>query len=397
MWNGPTFQTYYQNIHHIIAEKLNKEDSNYLLQVDVDEYLTFLVQEASWEPLLWDESQMTVEPFSAKVQRRSFSHDNETYQVEVQRLRFRIPISTHPQRSEYLKFGPSTWWGAEPEWQFEGNVLIYEVDASENAVKDGLEKVRFWLGNRNKEIESGNAMLRDHIKPVWAAKRKQLEEAKNSTETLLQKLNIPLHQDPNSKAKPIDIKPRLLRTVMEKPKPSSKPEPTLNRSDVILLVDFIEQYAHQFEVAPRTYQKMTEEELRDLLVGMMNANYPGSTTGETFSKLGKTDISLRIDSGHALICECKFWTGAKAYGNSIDQLFSYLTWRQNYCVLINFCKLKDMTIAVSEGGRAVNEHRSFTSGSIHKQSETRFSSRHTHPQDPNKLVEILHFFIDLSV
>jgi hypothetical protein len=69
---------------------------------------------------------------------------------------------------------------------------------------------------------------------------------------------------------------------------------------------------------------MDEEELRDLLVGMMNANYPGSTTGETFNKLGKTDISLRVDSGHVLICECKFWSGAKAYKDAMIQLFNYL-------------------------------------------------------------------------
>jgi hypothetical protein len=142
---------------------------------------------------------------------------------------------------------------------------------------------------------------------------------------------------------------------------------------------------------------MDEEELRDLLVGMMNANYPGSTTGETFSKLGRTDISLRVDSGHVLICECKFWSGANAYRDAMDQLFKYLTWRQNYGVLIHFCKLKDMTTAVSEGKRAVTEHSSFTAGTLQEQSETRFTSRHAHPQDANKLVEILHLFVDLSV
>jgi hypothetical protein len=52
MWTGPTFQTYYQNIHRIVGEKLDKEDSSYLLQVDFDEYLNFLVDEAKWEPLL---------------------------------------------------------------------------------------------------------------------------------------------------------------------------------------------------------------------------------------------------------------------------------------------------------------------------------------------------------
>jgi hypothetical protein len=397
MWTGPTFQTYYQNIRRIVGKKLDKEDSGYLLQVDFDEYLNFLVDEAKWEPLLWDESQKTVEPFSTKLQRRDEFHDGQTYQVEVQRFRLRIPISPHPQRADYFKFSPSKRRWAEPEWRFEGDVLIHEVEATEKGVQKGIEEVRFWLENRNEEIEAGNKQLQDLIRPVWEAKRKRLEEGQSSTEALLQKLNIPLHQDPNAKVKPIEIKPRHLRTIMEKPKPTGKAEATLNRSDVMSLVDFIEQYTRQFEVAPRTYQKMDEEKLRDLLVGMMNANYPGSTTGETFSKLGRTDISLRVDSGHILVCECKFWSGANAYKDAMYQLFKYLTWHQNYGVLIHFCKLKDMTTAVSEGKRAVTEHSSFTAGTLQEQSETRFTSRHAHPQDANKLLEVLHLFVDLSV
>ena len=397
MWTGPTFQTYYQNIHRIVGEKLDKEDPSYLLQVDFEEYLDHLVDEAKWEPLLWDESQKTIEPFSIKVQRGDEFHDGRTCQVEVRRFRLRIPVSPHPQRADYFKFSPSKRQGVEPEWQFEGNVLVHEVEATEQAVQKGIEKVRFWLGNRNEEIEAGNKQLRDRIRPVWEAKRNQLEERQSSTEALLQKLNIPLHQDPNAKAKPMEIKPRQLRTIIEKPKPAGKAEATLNRTDVMSLVDFIEQYARQFEVAPRTYQKMDEEELRDLLIGMMNANYPGSTTGETFSKLGKTDISLRVDSGHVLICECKFWSGAKAYKNAIGQLFDYLTWRQNYGVLLHFCRLRDMTTALSEARRATAEHPSFTTGTLYPQSETRFASRHVHPQDVSKLAEIIHLFIDLSV
>lgn len=398
MWTGPTFQAYYQQIDRITRERLDKEDSNYLLEVDFDEYLNFLVDEAKWEPLLWDESQKTVEPFSVKRQHRDAS-DSRTYQVEEQRIRLRIPISPHPQRSDYFKFGPSTTWTTqvEPKWEFEDNVLVHEVEATEQGVQKGIEAVSFWLGNRNRDIEAGNKQLRERIRPVWEATRKQLEEKRGATDALLQKLNIPLHRDPNAKIKPIEIKPRQLRTVIEKPKPTSKAESTLSRDDVLSLVDFIEQYTQQFEVAPRTYQKMDEEELRDLLAGMMNANYPGSTTGETFYKLGKTDISLRVDSGHVLICECKFWSGAKAYKDAVDQLFNYLTWRQNYSVLLHFCKLKDMTTAVSEGQKATSEHPSFTRGTLHAQSETRFTSRHAHPQDASKSVEVFHLFVDLSV
>jgi hypothetical protein len=351
MWPGPTYQSYYQQIGRIIREKLDKEDQDYLLQVDVNEYLDYLVEHAKWEPLLWDESQKTIERFSIKRQRRD-EFGRGYYQVDEERLRLRIPISSHTQRAEYFKFGPSTTRGSEPDWAFEGDTLIHEVEATEKAVQRGIDDVGFWLGNRNKEIEGGNQQLRQHIKPVWEVKRKQLEEQRGATTALLQKLNIPLHQDPNAKVKPIEIKPRRLRTVIERPKPTSTPEPTLNREDVIALVEFMEQYTRQFEVAPRTYQKMEEEELRDLLVGMMNANYPGSATGETFSKLGKTDISLRVESGNVLICECKYWSGAKGYGDALDQILRYLTWHQNYGVLLHFCKLKDMTQAVAAAQRA---------------------------------------------
>lgn len=214
----------------------------------------------------------------------------------------------------------------------------------------------------------------------------------------VQRLNIPLHQDPNATVKLVEVKPRQIRTVVGRPKAVARSEPTLDRADVSALVDFIDQYARQFELTPKPYASMDEEALRDLLIGMMNANYPGSSTGETFSKLGKADITLRIDAGHVLICECKFWSGAKAYGEALKQLFGYLTWRlcQNYGVLITFCKLRDMTQAVANARSAASQDSSHTPNSLHGQSDSRFVSRHSHPQDPGKTVEVHHLFFDLS-
>jgi hypothetical protein len=397
MWNGPIFQTYYLQLESMVRKKLEQEKPAYLLEVDFDEYLEYLIAEFRWEPLEWYEDQMTIEPFTVNVERVDRFFETRFTETEP-RLRLRIPISPHAQRDLYFDYGPSTTRGEEPDWKFEGDVLVHEVAATERGVEQGLDDVRFWLRGRNKEIEMGNGHLRERIRPVWEAKRRQLEEHHNTTQSLLQKLNIPLHQDPNARAKPVEIKPRQLRTVVDKPTARlTRREPTLSREDVGSLVNFIDQYVRQFEVSPKTYAAMGEEELRDLLVGMMNTNYPGSTTAETFSKLGKTDISLRVDSGHVLVCECKFWSGAKAYGEAIDQLFDYLTWRQNYGVLIHFCKLKEMSRAVSEAKRATSEHGSFTGRSLVEHSETRFTSRHFHPQDADKLLEVHHLFIDLSV
>ncbi|HEY4686224.1 MAG TPA: hypothetical protein VJB57_08820 [Dehalococcoidia bacterium] len=396
MRDGPSFQVYYALIDRHMSQYLDKQDAAYLLSVDKDDYLDFLVQEASWEPLEWDETGMTVEPFKAKVEQSNAFGDR--FVVDVERLRLRIPVSPHSQREKYFEFMPSTIrLQREPDYRFEGNVLILEADATERAVQEVLEMIRFWLGNRNEDIEKGNATLKGRIRPIWEARRKRLEESAGNTQSLLQKLNIPLHQDPNARAKPVEIKRRQLRTVVERPKAPAPATPALDRDEVHALVQFIEDYTRQFETAPTRYVQLGEEGMRDLLVGMLNANYPGSATAETFSKLGKTDISFRVNEGHVLVCECKLWGGAKAYGEAIDQLFRYVTWRQNYGVLIHFCTRKDMGQALTEAKRSTSEHPSFTTGSLHDVTETRFVSRHAHPQDSSKSIEVHHLFVDLSV
>ncbi len=397
-WDGPTYQIHYGRLETLVGELLAKESADYLRQIDFEDYLDHLVSELEWQPLEWDEAGWTVEAFTAKATR--YDHfDERKYEVDEDRLRLRVPVSPHPQRNDYFKFGPSTTWrNREPDWKFEGDVLVYAVEATEAAVERGKEAIRFWLGNRNKDIEQGNKTLRQRVRNVWEAKQKQVEEQHGKTQEVLKNLDIPLHRDPNAPVKPVEIKPRKLHTVVQKPTVKAAPAvPTLRREDVVDLVTFIEQYARQFETAPKAYAKMTEEELRDLLLGMLNANYPGSATGETFRKLGKTDVSLHVETGHALVCECKFWAGAKGYGEALDQLFGYLTWRDSHGVLIHFCRLKDMSRAVAEAKRVMNEHGSFLSGSLHDVSETRFVSRHAHPQDADRSLELHHLFFDLSV
>ncbi len=307
--DGPLFSAYYAQAPRIARRLIDKEKPDYLLQVDPGEYLEYLVQQIAWEPLEWHEHEMTVESYFAPIGRDDgFGDRHVTHQA---RLRLRVPLSPHPQLEEFFKYGPSsTRSSGEPRWRFEGSgserVLVIEVPASDDAVERARDDISFWIGGRNRAIEGGNRTLREAIRPVWEARRKQLETEKSLAEAAIQKLRIPLHQDPNARAKPIALKSRQLRTVVAKPPAKPRVEPELLAADVKDLVDFIESYARSFEVTPTTYARFDEEELRDLLIGMMNANYPGSSSAETFSKLGKTDITLRLDNGHILVCECKF-------------------------------------------------------------------------------------------
>jgi hypothetical protein len=267
---------------------IDKEKPDYLLQVDPDDYLDYLVQQIAWEPLQWHEDAMTVESFFATTERDDgYGSKHVTHEA---RLRLRVLLSPHPQLDDFFKYGPSsTRSSGEPRWRFEGSgaerVLMAEVRASGDAKERVLDEIKFWIGGRNQAIEQGNRTLREMVRPVWEARRKQLEAEKSLAEAAIQKLHIPLHQDPSARAKPIALKPRELRVAVAKPPARPRVEPELSASDVKDLVDFIEAYARSFEVTPTTYARFEEEELRDLLIGMMNANYPGSSSAETFSNL----------------------------------------------------------------------------------------------------------------
>jgi hypothetical protein len=82
-----------------------------------------------------------------------------------------------------------------------------------------------------------------------------------------------------------------------------------------------------------------EETIRDLLLFILNSNYQGAATGETFVGHGKTDILLRWRNRGAFIGECKFWTGSKKFTEAISQLLDqYTVWRDTQVALILFIR-----------------------------------------------------------
>lgn len=395
---GPSLALYYAQIEEKARGLLDREKAEYLRAVDFEEYLDHLVSELAWDTLEWDRAGASIEPFTAKEQIRS-QWDGSNVARNVERMRLRVPVSHHPQRDQFMRYEPSqSRSSGEPNWRFEGDVLVVETGASKEAVERAFDEIDFWIGGRNRVIEQGNATIRARVEPIWKQRRDALDSQRSSSDSVVAELGITLHLDPASAHHPVEIRPRVLRPTAGRPVARAQPQPpALDRSTVVELVDFIDGYARQFETAPATYTKLEEEELRDLIIGMMNANYPGQATGETFSKLGKTDITFRVDDGNVLIVECKIWQGAVAYLEALAQLFRYVTWRQSYGILLHFCRLKNMTTAVTAAKQAVEGAASFIPGSLAVDAGgSRFSSKHRHPQDPVKAIEVFHLFIDLS-
>jgi len=56
-------------------------------------------------------------------------------------------------------------------------------------------------------------------------------------------------------------------------------------------------------------------------------------------KLTFSEISLSLRN--VFIAECKFWRGQKAFGEAVDQLLGYLSWRDTKCAVLVFNKNKN--------------------------------------------------------
>lgn len=115
-----------------------------------------------------------------------------------------------------------------------------------------------------------------------------------------------------------------------------KPEPTWSIEMYEQALKIMQDMALVMERSPGAFKAMDEEALRQHFLVQLNGQFEGKATGETFNMAGKTDILLREGDRNVFIAECKFWKGPKAFGDAIDQLLGYATWRDGKAAILVF-------------------------------------------------------------
>ena len=136
------------------------------------------------------------------------------------------------------------------------------------------------------------------------------------------------------------IRPGLFTKVSEDVR--FEPEPTIDEEEYKHILDVMGGMALMMERSPRTFTKLKEEEIRDHFLLQLNGHYKGNALGETFNRKGKTDILVREQDKNLFIGECKIWEDANGITAAIDQLLSYLTWRDTKAALVVFVKGKSI-------------------------------------------------------
>lgn len=134
------------------------------------------------------------------------------------------------------------------------------------------------------------------------------------------------------------------------------PEPVLDESIYRDVLQQVRGWADSLERTPATGNKLQEEELRDLLLGMLNGYWQGAAGGELFNGAGKTDILVRHDGRNVFIGELKIWRGTATVDDTIDQILRYLVWRDSKAAVVIFIKAKDPNAIIVKLHAAVEGH-----------------------------------------
>jgi hypothetical protein len=137
------------------------------------------------------------------------------------------------------------------------------------------------------------------------------------------------------------------------------------------------------ERSPHAFQGMGEEAIRQHFLMQLNGQYEGQATGETFNFQGKTDILIRSEDRNIFVAECKFWHGEVGFLETVDQLLSYLSWRDTKTAVVIFNKNKNLSGVLATIKDAMEKHPHKKQGPK-IEGETRFRYMMGSPTDHNR-------------
>lgn len=403
MLGEPSISTYYSKLCKKLIDEIRSLDEKYILGVDTDELVQYMAEKYALPKIEFDDE--------TKPETKQISSEIVSPFVKSVHYKISMPIRNPnaPHLSEVLqRFGQKFGATPSPNIPLEENSLVLElsnISGSEEhlakQIKSRINGLKGEVENRNSTIEFEDSELPRKLRQVVEDLKKRYSEERDILEGAIAKISIPLRIS-NGERKPMidfSVKRAVKPVRRELPKVKYEPQLVLEREQLEAILGVIQNGCLSFEQTPSTFAKLPEEELRNVILGNLNGVIEGKATGETFNKRGKTDIYLVLDEGGIFVAECKFWSGAKAYSETIDQLFGYLTWRETYGTIVVFSRNQSLTSVIEAAQEAALNHNSCLSRKDDMQtpSNSHFITQHAHPDNNKKRVEVHHLFFNLYI
>lgn len=365
------------NIKKAIEKLTNEEICNSSLE-DLEDYFLnefkfdLIEIETDINFITHDAQETKVKQYNPWYHRGSYD-EKEYYLVDGYKIIYKIPFEgdvdlLYLQPSRFILSTFEVDNIMNPTEEREGQIIFSQtydrnsINSQENMIEFITKEFNSKFSNYFKIIDYVNNDIRGFNSTLEATIKKHLEERLKKAEDYLklrEKLNIPLALNNNApNIKPVRLKKVKKDKNVSLPKLKSAPvEYGISDDDYNNIKNIINLSCISMEKAARTFCKLQEEELRDVILASLNTHYMGNATGETFNKRGKTDIHIPFDNKSAYIGECKIWTGQGLFTEAINQLFSYMRWRDTKTSLIIFNKKnKDFSKILSTIDTILSEH-----------------------------------------
>lgn len=356
-FHGMDTRTFFAPLCSKMKDEVNQISDEEIVSCNFQEWINYLVRKYYIDPISIIETNITKSLSKTKVKKvnlfRGCPGEQDYFEVDGVRITFKIPFDGNPNLFELQpstrilkRFSTNSFVRprdescgsftldfeyTEQELQDKGKSMAEYV---QKQFEDEFSSYRSMIAYVNTEIESYNHGLSDEAKQLLDNRKK-----KASTFTAISNaLQIPLTASKNApNTKPIQLK-RIVKQPPIKPAATTvTPEPYISDNDYENINNIIFMCGTTMEKTARTYYANTEEELRDHLLAALNTHYEAAT-GETFRKIGKTDIHIEFENKAAFIGECKIWHGERLFQGAIQQVINYSTWRDLKVSVIVFNK-----------------------------------------------------------
>ena len=332
-----------------------------IVNCDVDEWTEYLTEKYRVEPISFYVDYATRSIQKTQIKRNNpWGHfgdvygEPQFYMVDGCNIDYKVPFSGD---DVLLKCTPSTYimtsfeiFGFQKPSNTNYGFITIRLSYTNQEMKgfgDNLEeKVNSDFRNQfssfekmsgyaNDDIRSYNENLTSNVQQLLNKRREKADVFFSFSKAL----KIPLNLNSSSpNLTPIPLK-KPHRANLNEPKPHAQEQQFyIDDSDFENIIKIIHLCGTALEESAKTFNQFNEEALRDYIKGMLSSHYENTVTGETFRRVGKTDIQIQREDKAAFIAECKVWHGIKLFSAAIEQLFCYATWKDTKLSLIIFNK-----------------------------------------------------------
>jgi len=353
LFNKYQTTSYFYNIRQEIIDEIKAFSDDKILNCDFEEWIKYYFEKNKIIPigLFLDEKSQTLSEAKVEKITNGYRTNQEKMFYDGYKITFKIPffgnsdlLFLQPSKNYLCKFIVDditylnenrniitfslSYTKLEMEKLKNGDIVEDEFNKN---FKEYIEMIK----NINDEIIHFNSTLINCIKENLNARKTKASEFF----ALAEKLSIPLKISPNApNIKPIELKKSLIEKPYNTTVGKKENEWTITDKDYTNIKAIINLAGSSMERTGKTFNKLEEEELRDIIISHLNIVYLGTVTGETFTRKGKSDIFIYFENKAAFIAECKIWHGEKILQEAINQLFTYITWRDVKVSIIIFNK-----------------------------------------------------------